>query len=336
MYRVAIVVPVFNVKEYVIECLDSIKNQTHDNFKVFIVNDGSTDSSEILVRSFIKNDDRFVLINQPNSGIGEARNTALEYVENEKFDFVAFVDSDDRVEKTYLQELISAADDNNSDISCCAYYSFSKGFSVIKKNSEFEKMLLNKDEFVDLVLSYGKWSKITGRGGMVWKNLYRAELIKGFRFPSERGIVEDELFNISLVPHIYQVTYISKPLYGYRRRAFSLVRESNFLLKLFNGREKIPPMLKNVSTHAYRVAVIQFVSLAKNLLLRNMYCDLSRVLIYKTIIKDCINQGLVCKSDRNIYNLLVFSPFLFKVILKKKYIWSCIRFWRKKTVYLDN
>ena len=336
MKKVAIVVPVYNVEKYVIECLESIKKQTHENFKVFIVNDGSTDSSEKVIQNFIKYDDRFILINQSNLGLGAARNLALDNIEKDNFDFVAFVDSDDKLEPTYLQELLTAVEINNSDIACCAYYLFSNGVNIFEEKPEFEKKILNKEEFVELIFSYGKWSKIAGHGGMVWKNLYRAKLIKGFRFTIQREIVEDELFNISLVPYISRVSYISRPLYGYRQRASSLVRKDDSILRLFNGREQIPPILLGVSNYAYQIAVLKFVSMSKSLLSRNLPCNLSRVLIYKETVKKCLDQNLICGSDRRACELLIYSPFLFKAILKMKYIWSCIRFWRKKKVYLDN
>ena len=99
---ISIVVPAYNAEKTIKRCLDSIIEQTISNFKVYVVNDGSTDSTAKILDNY-KSDRRFNIIHISNSGVSIARNKALGLVET---DYVTFIDSDDYVDKNYLQDLI--------------------------------------------------------------------------------------------------------------------------------------------------------------------------------------------------------------------------------------
>ena len=90
--KYSLIVPVYNVEEYLPRCLDSIRSQSYTNFEVICINDGSTDSSQKILESYVQNDSRIKLINQENKGLGEARNVGLLYATG---DYVWFIDSDD-------------------------------------------------------------------------------------------------------------------------------------------------------------------------------------------------------------------------------------------------
>lgn len=100
--KFSIVIPVYNVEKYLEKCLDSVINQTYDNFEVIIVNDGSTDNSESIINKYLKKDKRFKLFNKENGGLSEARNYGLKYVTG---DYVIFLDSDDYLETELLEKI---------------------------------------------------------------------------------------------------------------------------------------------------------------------------------------------------------------------------------------
>ena len=89
---VSVVLPCYNIEEYLNECLESIVNQTYQNLQIIIVNDGSTDGTTNIIDDYRDKDDRIMVINQVNSGLGAARNSGIEYVTG---DYLTFVDSDD-------------------------------------------------------------------------------------------------------------------------------------------------------------------------------------------------------------------------------------------------
>ena len=101
--KVAVIVPVYNVASYLRECLDSILTQTYTSFTVFAVDDGSTDESGAILDEYAVKDLRLIVIHQKNGGISAARNAALDRIERDgTFQYVAFVDSDDKVLPDFL------------------------------------------------------------------------------------------------------------------------------------------------------------------------------------------------------------------------------------------
>ena len=114
---ISIIVPVYNVENYMEECLDSIKNQTHKDIEVILVNDGSTDGSREICERYCEKDSRFKLINQENQGLSEARNVGVRVSTGE---YIFFVDSDDVVKVDILEILLSFMAED-VDIVGCSY-----------------------------------------------------------------------------------------------------------------------------------------------------------------------------------------------------------------------
>ena len=106
--KVAIVLPIFNTEQYLPDCLDSILNQTHKNFIVFAVDDGSTDASPSILKSYTLQDNRIHPILIKNSGVSSARNAALEAIKNEDFDYISFIDSDDKFYPDFLESHLTS------------------------------------------------------------------------------------------------------------------------------------------------------------------------------------------------------------------------------------
>ena len=112
---ISIIVPVYNVEEYLEECLDSIKNQTHKDIEVILVNDGSTDASKDICEKYCQRDIRFRLINQTNQGQSVARNRGMQESTGE---FITFVDSDDVIKSDMLQQLMRYMDTGIDIVEC--------------------------------------------------------------------------------------------------------------------------------------------------------------------------------------------------------------------------
>lgn len=115
----SIIVPVYNVAQYLEQCLDSILQQTFKDFEVILVNDGSTDSSEKICEKFVQKDERFKLITQKNAGLAAARQAGLDVAEGL---YIGFVDSDDWLEVEMYQKMINVANESNADIVFCNVY----------------------------------------------------------------------------------------------------------------------------------------------------------------------------------------------------------------------
>lgn len=133
-----VIVPIYNVEKYLKECLDSIQNQFYKNFKVVMINDGSTDSSAQIAKEYATKDSRFILINQANAGVGMARNKGLEFVraDSDEQDYVGYVDPDDIIPKDYYLKLIDAMKAHN--LSMAKAYDLHKFYDEAYDQSMFE------------------------------------------------------------------------------------------------------------------------------------------------------------------------------------------------------
>ncbi len=116
----SIIVPIYKVEKYLKECIDSILNQTYDNFEIILVDDGSPDNSPIICDQYAQKDNRIVVIHKNNGGLVEARKTGAAKAIGE---YILCVDGDDWIELTYLQEFADIISQHAPDIICCGYLS---------------------------------------------------------------------------------------------------------------------------------------------------------------------------------------------------------------------
>ena len=131
MSTVSIVVPVYNVENYLAKCLDSLVNQTLKDIEVIVVNDGSPDNSQKIIDKYVKKYPKLVKsFIKENGGQGSARNFGLEYAKGE---YIAYVDSDDYVETNMFEEMYNIASKENSDIVICGNNVVSLDYKIIKE-----------------------------------------------------------------------------------------------------------------------------------------------------------------------------------------------------------
>ena len=116
--KISIIVPVYNTEKYIKKCIDSILNQTYNNIELIIINDGSTDNSENIIKKIIKNKSNVKYKKIKNSGVAHARNVGLDLVTGK---YVGFIDSDDYISKDMYKELYETAIKEKSDIVTSGY-----------------------------------------------------------------------------------------------------------------------------------------------------------------------------------------------------------------------
>lgn len=181
---ITIIVPVYNGEKVIERCLNSLLEQTYTNFEILVINDGSVDSTENIVNSF--DDSRIRLINQNNYGVSAARNYGIEIANG---DWIAFVDSDDYVENTYLQTLLSLSDEGVMPV-----VNFAKNDSNIPVlQDEIEgAYIIGKYMSDDYLI--GKLGKTSGFS--CWNKLFSKRLLieKKLRFQPKLKIGEDLVF----------------------------------------------------------------------------------------------------------------------------------------------
>lgn len=127
---ISVIIPVYNVENYLRECVDSVLNQTYGNFEIILVDDGSTDSSGVICDEYVDKDGRVSVIHQKNAGPSKTRNTGLE---NASGEYIYFLDSDDYIENNALELLINTAESNDADLVFFDACSFSDDGAEIKQ-----------------------------------------------------------------------------------------------------------------------------------------------------------------------------------------------------------
>lgn len=213
---ISVVVPVYNVEEYLRECLDSILNQNEGRFEIVAVNDGATDSSREILAEYASLDDRIRIVDQENMGLSGARNTGVAAAAGE---YIAFVDSDDFVAPDYLSKMLENAEAHFSDISVCGRAIYSDGISRHHERPGFSGRVLSPNEAVRALNSYTSFDM-----SMCGK-LFRAYLFEGIEFPLGKNS-EDQFVCYKLLLKARKTYYEDVPLYYYRYRVGSISRGS--------------------------------------------------------------------------------------------------------------
>jgi len=215
--KISIVVPVYNVEQYLDKCLRSILDQTHENLEVIVVNDGSKDSSPEIISSFLS-DSRILYINQENAGVTAARNRGIEAATG---DFLGFVDSDDWIEPETYETLLDALLSTKSDMSVCNYnLIYDDRVELCYSKDTNEEVSIDEDV-------YGFFSRFCVRpkpNNYIWTKLFKTKTVKesGVRFENYK-LGDDTLFYFKLLPHIHKAKFVEKGFYNYLQRANSNV-----------------------------------------------------------------------------------------------------------------
>lgn len=208
--RFSVIVPVYNTEKYLQQCLDSLLSQSFTDFEVICVNDGSTDGSSRILKSYALKDSRINHIDIPNGGVSTARNTALDRVSG---DYILFVDSDDWISPDALSRLNSAVESGRYDI---VAYNFTHYFEAT--NSYTDNPPLPANTLESGWQFYNRYSG-TPWFGVVWRMVISADCLKrsGCRFCQDISHFEDMMFTIDLCSFADRTLTITDSLYFYRR-----------------------------------------------------------------------------------------------------------------------
>ena len=221
---ISVIVPVYNVEQYLEKCLDSLLVQTYKNIEVIMVDDGSKDSSGKICDEYAKQNKTFHVIHKENAGLGMARNTGLEYMNGE---YVMFLDSDDYLENDCIENLYMNLLENDVDMCKCGFKRVVDSGSVIAER-KYEKKVFKGDYAKKELLPRMIGSSPFEHDSIemcVWGAIYKTEWIKkyGLKFPSERTLIsEDLVFNIDYMQYANGACVIDYIGYNYRVNLNSL------------------------------------------------------------------------------------------------------------------
>ena len=246
---ISVIIPVYNVENYLEECLNSVQHQTYTNIEVILVNDGSTDNSKHICERYCKEDSRFQLLNQENQGLSAARNNGVAASTGE---FIAFVDSDDIILPNYLETLIHYMTDEIDIVE--------SQFTVSKEeflDERFKELTIlfegNSEEAVKIfpkhILNVNAVTK-----------LYRRSIVE--TIPYIDGVIfEDVYCGIGMLKYIRKIIKIDYKGYYYRQHQASIMHRtftpknldiftvSDQLIDLYSDREELLPYIGSFLVH---------------------------------------------------------------------------------------
>lgn len=211
MPKISIIVPVYNVEEYLSRCIDSILEQTFTDFELILIDDGSTDNSGKICDEYSKKDSKVKVIHKENGGLSSARNFGIDVASGK---FLGFVDSDDYIEKDMYELLYEDICKINADIAICGIYD--KYENKCHRNKyPMQKCVLGSEQAFKLALE-GKTIPVSAVN-----KLYKREIFKKKRFPVGKNY-EDAFLIPELLINSNKVSYNPLPKYYYVHRENSI------------------------------------------------------------------------------------------------------------------
>ena len=192
MYKLSVIIPVYNVENYLRECLDSIINQTVKDIEIICVDDGSTDNSQDILKEYQKKDSRIKIITKENGGQASARNLGIKEAQGE---YIAFIDSDDFIESEMLEKFYTKANDNNLDIAMCKIATYNNQTKEIKDNVWYYMLGIFRD-FEKEIFNHKDTKEFTCNIAVTpYNKIYKTSLIKDNNILFPEGLIfEDEKF----------------------------------------------------------------------------------------------------------------------------------------------
>lgn len=258
---ISVIVPVYNVQEYLDQCVESIVGQSYKDLEIILVDDGSTDESGRLCDIWAEKDNRIKVIHQKNGGLSAARNTGIKHACGE---YISFIDSDDFILPDYFLYLLSLLKDNDADISVCQTIEVDeKGKIIDKRELEEDYVLTSNYECMKDFLSSSAIDTTA------WRKLYKFSLFKdnGIFYP-EGKYHEDVFTTYKVIGLSERIAVGAAALYAYRKRTGSIVN-SNFSNKHLDGiRGKIERLeyIQSNFTQLYPLAASGVISSANQCL----------------------------------------------------------------------
>ena len=223
MAKISVIVPVYNVEEYLERCIISVLSQSFTDFNLVLVNDGSKDQSGQICDNYKDKDSRIKVIHQENQGLSMARNRGMEEVTEE---YITFLDSDDWIHKDTLQILYDNLIHNQGDISICSYRPVYEGEEFESDQITNKVEVLTNIEAVMRIVEDSDIMMITA-----WGKLYKADLFKEIRYPKGK-YHEDEFVTYKVLYNAKTIVVSDAKLQYYTQRTQSITGERYSLKRL--------------------------------------------------------------------------------------------------------
>ena len=205
--KISVIIPVYNVEQYLEKCLDSILNQTYKNIEIILVNDGSIDKSGVICDEYSRKYNNIKVFHKENGGVSSARNLGID---NATGQYLAFVDPDDYIDPNMYEILVKKIVETNSDIAMCSFVYVKENENIVEDNSD-EIIIFDKEEVLSRYFNRVK----PFNASFLWNKLFKRELFEKDRLDVELKIQEDTEVLLRIFNNISSIVYVGIPLYFY-------------------------------------------------------------------------------------------------------------------------
>lgn len=219
---ISVIVPIYNVEQYLSRCVDSLLAQTYRDFELILVDDGSPDNCGALCDDYATQDTRVRVIHKPNGGLSDARNAGLRIACGE---YIAFVDSDDWVSPEYLEKLLNAVIETDADICECDIIRTATEYPQLPDIGPAAAAVYDPETAMEQLIRDSIFHQY------VWNKLYKRHVIQDLLFP-EGKTNEDEFWTYLAFGRANKVARINSPLYFYFQRSTSIMGMAYSLKRL--------------------------------------------------------------------------------------------------------
>lgn len=315
--KISVIIPVYNVEDYLEACLLSVIDQTFTNLEIIIINDGSTDQSGVICDRFKETDSRIIVCHKVNEGLSVARNIGIGMATGE---LISFIDSDDTIRVDMFEILYNQMLEHNADLVFCDYYRKGKKIETTYRNDErIEARSFSGDQLLEMLFEQEYCILLP----VAWNKLYKRDLFDSIRYPVGR-YHEDEYVIHRILSKVKKAIYINQKLYGYQVREKSIVSIGNNKMKndkLDALQDRLVFLKDSVCKKLYIIAVRFYI---KEIIWECMKIEdihenrqfiMQQSVRLKTVLKEEKSIGLLNRIKGRL-----FANFSFQYIVVKKKI----------------
>lgn len=319
MELISVIVPIYNVEEYLKRCIESIVNQTFKNLEIILVDDGSTDASGEICDKYAEKDTRIKVIHKKNGGLSSARNAGIDVAQGK---YIAFLDSDDWIESNLYEYLYSLMKKNSASMAECDFIKAYDENIKISYKGDIQERIYNNIEALQRL--YGEaYIKTT----VVWNKVYEKELFKDIRFP-EGKLHEDEFTTYKIIYKAKKVIVSNIPMIYYRQREKSIMSgefNEKRLDVLQAYKERISYMKDKNLDELDKMTEASICSILRLLYIQTKESKIERrneILIYlksemKNMYSQFMHNKFITKKGKLMLNICLLNETLFYEIYKK-------------------
>ena len=232
---ISVIIPAYNIQEYIGRCLDSVIDQTYKNLEIIVVNDGSTDHTGAVIDQYASLDKRIIVFHIQNGGVYRARNLGIKAASGE---YIGFIDGDDMAESDLFESLLNGILEYDADISCCGYKKIYPGKVTNHYNTK-SIITLDKTQTIKDYLN----ARLTD--GVLWAKLYRAKLFDNITMNEDIRFLEDFSVNYYLFSKANKTVYIGGLKHNYIIRKNSIVNTKANISLMENAYRMINTILNH-------------------------------------------------------------------------------------------